>query len=60
MAIVAKEKNKDLVDNVLQVKSSDTDVKRKAASDRDRDNRSAQRNASTLLVEGDETREKGT
>ena len=60
MAIVAKEKNKDLGDNVLQVKSSDTDVKRKAASDRDRDNRSAKRNASTLLVEGDETREKGT
>ena len=59
MAIVAKEKNKDLGDNVLLVKASDPDVKRKAAA-LDRDTRSAKRNASTLLVDGDETREKGT
>ena len=59
MAIVAKEKNKDLGDNVLLVKASDPDVKRKAAA-LDRDTRSAKRNASTLLVDGDEPREKGT
>ena len=64
MAIVAKEKNKDLGDNVLLVKPSDTglpfelnDVKRKA--DLDRDNRSAKRNGNTLLVDADDTREKG-